>query len=369
MRKPTNIQINLTERCNLRCKNCKIWCLTKKKELSYKEWIDIIIDLKQWLGPYTLDISGGEPFLRKDLIDIIRFCHKNEIQTVVCTNATLLTPEIIKILSGLETLNLSISLDGSTPQTHDYMRGVEGTYKRTIDALQQLKNLKRRCSINIATILTGYNCNEILDIVKFVQDKKLADGIVFQALEQTFGVGYQKEWFKENTFWPKGEASNKLNNVIDELIKIKKKDRKIIYNSVEQLQKFKKYFINPNEKISGHCMSGQNNFLINPQGEILLCWNMAAIGNFLSKPKQIWVSKNAKNQRALIYKCQRTCKLLNCNFEVPKINFREPYHIKEQILCDIDRRIGLLGIFLKKHSPGLYLKIKKIKEIKNKNEK
>jgi MoaA/NifB/PqqE/SkfB family radical SAM enzyme len=288
----------------------------KKEELSQKEWIRIFTTLKEWLGPYRLTISGGEPFLRKDLVEIIRFCHENEIQTVVCTNGTLFTPEIITMLSGLSTLILTVSLDGSTPQTHDYLRGVAGTYQKVISALQQFKSPTRRCLIYIATVLMGYNCDEILDIVKLSHERKLADGVIFQTLDQTFGLPYDKAWFHRNSFWPKGDVRDRLIDVIGQLIDLKG-EGVMIYNSIEQLRRFQEYFTDPTGETRGLCASFDSSFFVNHWGEVLFCWKMNSVAHFSEGPAQIWDSTSAQKKREDIRRCQRTCRLLNCNFKQP----------------------------------------------------
>jgi MoaA/NifB/PqqE/SkfB family radical SAM enzyme len=318
MHKPANIFINITDRCNLRCRQCNLWNLSRndeRKDLSCQEWINIIKSLKGWLGSYTLQITGGEPFLRKDLVDIIRFCYENGIQTIVGTNATLLTPEDVIALSNFNTLNLNISLDGSTARTHDYLRGVDGSYQKVIYVLRQFKNITKQCRVNVATILMDYNRDEILEIAKLVYKQNLANGIIFQALVQPFGSQYDKNWFKENIFWPKGDAVRKLKAVISELTDLKQCGVPI-YNSFEQLRKFHDYFTNPTADIKGHCLSGERNLIIDPRGNVSLCWMMDPIAYFYGKPEQIWDSADAEKQRVLIHKCNRACKLLNCNLRM-----------------------------------------------------
>ena len=386
MHKPTEIRINFTHRCNLRCKHCNLWtpafAASQGKELSYNEWIRVIIDLKEWLGPYTLNISGGEPFMREDLPDILHFCHGHEIRTVVSTNATLLDPETIRLLSGLRTLTLIISLDGSNPPTHDYLRGITGTFQKVMDVLRQFKNPSRQCSIGIATVLMGYNCDEILEILRLGHERKLADWILFQALSPNFGIPYEKGWFDKSGLWPKGGVRDRLINIISELIALKGQGVQIS-NPVEQLRGFQRYFINPAEDIPGRYTNCKNNFIINPRSEVLLCFNMAPVDNFSKEPGQIWCSANAKKRRAQIRRCRNSaCKLLNCNFKTVTGERSLWERIGERImweplwdplwksLCErSDRLIGLAGIFIKRHNPNLYVKLKKIIHKKNSSQK
>lgn len=341
MHKPTNVYIGITTRCNMRCRHCRIWARpwhpsyqplfmkiynrlermmppgllrkSQRKELSQKEWMDILIDLKHWLGPYNVSFSGGEPFMREDMVDIIYFCHENGIRPIVNTNATLLTPQIISALSGLQSLTLNISLDGITPRMHDYLRGVPCTYQKVMEALRRFADPARQCSIGILTVLMGYNCDEILNIVKFFREERLADSISFQALDNASGLLYDNAWFHKNDLWPKDETRDKLIGIIEELISLKKNGVNI-WNPVDQLRKMQKYFINPNEDVSDKCASAKNNFILNPWGEVALCWSMRPIAPYCRKPEVIWESDVAEKMRKILAGCRRTCKLLNCNF-------------------------------------------------------
>ena len=314
MNKPSAVQIGITEQCNLRCFHCDIWKSAQGKELGYEEWINILTVLKNWLGPYRLDISGGEPFLRKDLIDIIYFCHENGIKSVVTTNATLLTEEKIERLLGLDTLTLNISLDGFFAQTHDYLRGVPGTHKKVMDVLRKFKRADRKCFITIATILMGYNCDEILDLVGLSHEQKLADGINFQALDHNFRGTYLEDWFKKSELWPQGKKLENLIEVIKQLAELKNRGV-VIYNAHEQLLRFLEYFVHLSTHAFASCASGQKSIIFNPEGEVLLCWNKDAVGRAgKDSPEKIWNSLLSEKRRGEIAKCRRTCRILNCNY-------------------------------------------------------
>jgi MoaA/NifB/PqqE/SkfB family radical SAM enzyme len=72
--KPSNVLFNITFRCNLKCKHCDIWKDKSGKELSTEEIKEIIDKLKNWLEYFRLHFSGGEPLVRKDIFEIIKYC-------------------------------------------------------------------------------------------------------------------------------------------------------------------------------------------------------------------------------------------------------------------------------------------------------
>ena len=314
IQKPCSVQMAITYRCNLRCTHCDIWKSEKKEELKTNQWLKIIGSLRKWLGPFRLDISGGEPFLRRDMLDIIDFCDKNQVKTVVTTNATLLNLELISTLSHIKSLTLNISIDGINPSTHDYLRNSEGVHQKAMEALLEFKKNNKECYITMATILMGYNIEEVMPLIKRLIVDRLADDINFQALDHNFHAPYRSAWFKENELWPSEDKKESFISIIDGIIRIKKAGTPIC-NSLEQLIAMRNYFNSPDQILKTECNTGDVNFIINPNGDVHLCWNMPPIGNILSlNPEKIWQSVLTQKRRKQISKCTRTCRILNCNF-------------------------------------------------------
>lgn len=310
--KPTSVHLSITNKCSLKCRQCDIWKNYQTKEMSTEEVKKIISDLKDWLGPFTLNIAGGEPFTRRDLFDLIEYATKKEVEVNITTNGHLINKKVANQIleSGLK--NLNISLDGITPRTHDYIRNKKGCFKKVIKAINYLNQPDRKLCLVIATVFMGYNIKEIIPLVDWVEENRL-DGIIFQPLYNNFGRSYDPYWYKQNEFWP--EDINELKKIIDVLIKRKKRKSKII-NPIKQLKLFKEYFKNPNNHTTLKCTVGMKNYAINEKGETLLCFWLNPIGKALKQnPKKIWLSEQAKNRRLQIKNCKKNCKLLNCHFD------------------------------------------------------
>ena len=110
--KPRNIQIEVTNRCNLRCYMCFINTLKRDEfgELSFDKYKRIVKNFNHW---YTVKLSGiGEPFLNKELLKIISYEKKRRNRVLVYSNGLLINEEKAKglIQSGLD--SLFISIDG-----------------------------------------------------------------------------------------------------------------------------------------------------------------------------------------------------------------------------------------------------------------
>lgn len=310
--KPMSIHLSITNKCSLKCRQCDIWKNQQTRGMSTDEIKKIILGLKNWLGPFTLNIAGGEPFTRKDIFEIINYSTKNGVEVSITTNGHLINRKIAdKILkSGLK--NLNISLDGINPKTHDYIRNKKSCFKQVIKALKYLNRPDRKICLVIATVFMGYNLKEIIPLVDFVEKNNL-NGIIFQPLYNNFGRDYDINWYKKSEFWP--EDTKEVKKVISTLIERKKGKSKII-NPVKQLRMFKEYFENPNKHTELECGVGIKNYAINEEGDALLCFWLNPIGDALKqKPERIWLSEEAKKRRLQIKNCRKNCKLLNCHFD------------------------------------------------------
>lgn len=142
---PSIAQWDVNDDCNLNCKHCRVSQKnTKEPALSLKEAKELLAQL-YYCGITKLNLSGGEPFLRKDFFDILDYTKKFD-DIVITTNCTLLNEVKCQKLSNYSNVRLSISLDGME-QLHDEFRGKQGTFKKVIDTLPLLKKYNIKFSI------------------------------------------------------------------------------------------------------------------------------------------------------------------------------------------------------------------------------
>lgn len=168
----------VTSGCNLRCQNCFNWRgLNKKDDLSIEE-IEKISKSMPSFG--FLLLSGGEPFLRDDLPQIIGYFRRNNgIRGVgIPTNGTFterierLTAEILQIDSELQ-VYVYFSLDGLA-EFHDESRGVPNSFNKSVESLDRLTRLKAESSnlsVSVNTVVSAYNLDEIPRLIDFLEKK------------------------------------------------------------------------------------------------------------------------------------------------------------------------------------------------------
>jgi MoaA/NifB/PqqE/SkfB family radical SAM enzyme len=169
---PFSLVVSVSYRCNSRCKTCGVW-RRESDELSLEEWRQVFVHLGR--APFYLTFTGGEPFLRPDLPDLIiaaaELCRPAVI--TIPTNGLLTR----RILDGVERIcaaapksqvGLNLSLDGVGDE-HDAIRGVPGNWQRAMEAWQGLKALQPRhpnLVLSVHTVVSRFNAERIPDIVE-----------------------------------------------------------------------------------------------------------------------------------------------------------------------------------------------------------
>jgi len=152
--------------CNLRCKHCYSVAGNKlNDELSLQEIKRVIDELKQ-LGAIRIFFTGGEPFMRPDILDILNYTDKNGFAMYISTNGTLIDLQTINRLKLLKHLRtFQVSIDGLR-KTHDSIRGVKRTFDKAINTIEIAKRKLKNTSITIISTLMQENANEMDKLLK-----------------------------------------------------------------------------------------------------------------------------------------------------------------------------------------------------------
>jgi radical SAM protein with 4Fe4S-binding SPASM domain len=142
--RPFEINLELTHRCNLRCRMCGVWGKTNENrlpELTGAEYTKLFAQMKA-LGVRLVTLAGGEPFIRSDIFDIIAAAKGHGLACNLFTNGTLLDRTKIRNLCACRVDKVIFSIDGIGP-IHDAIRGVPGSFDRTWEALSALEAERR----------------------------------------------------------------------------------------------------------------------------------------------------------------------------------------------------------------------------------
>lgn len=246
--------------CNARCTTCLHW--QRKKDpsvLSTDEGMDLIRQLAR-AGVLSLCFTGGEPFLRKDLMELIGFAKRRGLYTSVVTNGLLVTERRAKELvdAGLDAV--FISLDAADPELNDELRGMRGYFDLALSAIDNLKSMRRNAGpkIFIKVTVTTRNIGQLVPLAQ-LSSEKCIDGLSFQLaqiLEKTDFV------FDEALLIKEGDYSR----LVDQIDVILNKYRRLLYGSVEYYQALRNFLQNGNSFDHLRCVSGFSYVFIDAWG-------------------------------------------------------------------------------------------------------
>ncbi len=321
--KPTYVTFDITDRCNLLCLTCDKWRSTDaSREMSAAEWKIAIDKLKAWLNSFAVTFSGGEPFLRPDLLELVDYAFSLGIRSGIVSNGTLITEERARDILHSKVNWISFTLNGYHRKTHDHLRGVQGSYEKTMKSIALLNVTQRGFGLTISSVFSGTNYCEAVDLIKWVKDSGL-DGITFQCINEIASFHpYSKvkesvsisnpNWKESSDLWFK--EKERAIETLNDIIAMKKADFPVD-NSYVQLEAIKRYINDPKSAQSITCLVGETNFSVDPYGDVRLCFNMLPIGNIkTADPENLWNSQLADETRKNIVACCQECRLLNCNF-------------------------------------------------------
>lgn len=325
---PSYLIFFVTARCNSKCRLCFYWKeiekAKSKKELTIEEIEKITLKFKTL--PY-LSLGGGEPFLRDDVDTICCLFYKNCNTSFINipTNAILtlrIKDKVESILSKCPKakLNIDLSLDG-VGKIHDKIRGVQGNFERVIDTYRELNKLRKRfknLSINILTVLSKYNQNNIIELIDYVrknlnvEDHRLGLARIDSREEDAKNVSIQK--YRE---------------YVDYLNKTKKKKKGLtsrILRGVYETSADIAYRTRKSNKMLFRCIAGKKLIIMSEEGNIYPCELLdKKIGNIRDYEYDIGkllTSENSKRVRRFIKEkkcfCTWECGIMNSLFFNPK---------------------------------------------------
>jgi len=162
---------NVTRRCNLKCVHCYSHSEDRvyRGELSSDEGCRLIDDLARFGSPVVL-FSGGEPLIRRDILDLIRYATEKNLRAVVSTNGTLITKSVARKLQEIGLSYVGISLDG-LEQVHDAFRGVRGAFSRAMEAIDNCREVGLKVGLRFT--INRRNFADIPGVFDLVQERRI----------------------------------------------------------------------------------------------------------------------------------------------------------------------------------------------------
>ena len=268
---PATANLAVTHKCQCKCVHCSAdpFVDPSREELSAEDIMTVVSGALA-LGSSLVIYTGGEPLVREDLFDLIKFVDKDKAIVMIFTNGWLLNDRNVGRLAeaGLATLNISI--DDADPGIHDRLRGIKGLYERAFRGAKLARD---------AGILTG--------ISTYATSENIANG----RLERLIQIG-QEEGFHEVTIFdciPSGRFLKEAERILraEEKKKVATLARK--YHGMDRpMGVVAQSIINSPEGVG--CFGAHSQFYMTAYGDINPCdFNPISFGNVRTMPIQaIW---------------------------------------------------------------------------------
>jgi radical SAM protein with 4Fe4S-binding SPASM domain len=161
---PIKAMFELTYRCNLKCRHCYVVPSAAdegRKELETKQVFEIL-DQLTGAGCLNAGFTGGEPFLRNDIFEILGYAQHKGLNVMVLTNGSLITPKKADRLKGLGVNKIDISFHTTNQDTFDWFTKTAGTYKKVLRSVGLLR--KRGIEVFLKTTAMTINKNDLVKI-------------------------------------------------------------------------------------------------------------------------------------------------------------------------------------------------------------
>lgn len=200
---PEMLILSLTECCNLKCITCNI-----KKEITGENLnIDIkkifdILHQSQEMKIKTVVLSGGEPFLVKEIFEIVEYV-KNLKMTVCVTTNGFYNDQLINKIAGSQIGHLHFSLDG-LGRHHDEIRG-KGSYDRLLRSVSLIRQLNPGQSIGFGTVVCSKNCDDLFEMTKIADNLKVNSMNFIPFLANNIDPQHSKKGRQYHQLWPQGQ--------------------------------------------------------------------------------------------------------------------------------------------------------------------
>lgn len=309
---PTDVSIITTYRCQMRCKMCDIWQnpTDARKEITPAE-LELLPDFK------FANITGGEPFLRQDIEDIVAVMMRKAERVVISTSGWH-KDRIIALAKKFPTIGIRVSIEGLS-QSNDDLRGRPGGFDRGLGLLLELKRMGLT-DIGFGQTVSNKNSHDLLPLYE---------------LSKNLGMEFATASFHNSYYFHKGD--NFVTNKDEVVANFEKLIERLLQENTPKSW-FRAFFnlglINyvQGGKRMLPCEAGSVNFFIDPYGEVYPCngleeryWKKS-MGNIRDGRSfaEIWNSAEAQEVRTCVRSCAKNCWMVGTAAPVMKKYIKHP---------------------------------------------
>jgi len=328
---PVSITVSTTNQCNSRCKTCNIWKVysdnpqLRDKELTIKEYESIFENIGNSVAWFT--ISGGEPYLRPDLVDICKYLYEycTPKILIIPTNGLLVhfvkskTSRILNLCKKTSVI-VNLSLDG-VGSVHDEIRGVPKNFEKAMDTYRHLLMLKEEydnLEIGVHSVVSKFNIDRLLDVYDYVKGKLDPDSYICEIAEN-----------RSELFNVKDDIAPDVSSYESTIKKLRQKIKKDYLKKSgfpRLIQAFRLEYYNlaieelKQKKQVIPCYAGFASCQISAYGDLWPCCILAydaSFGNLREVDynfKGVWLSERAERFRKMIKTGHCYCPMANVHY-------------------------------------------------------
>jgi MoaA/NifB/PqqE/SkfB family radical SAM enzyme len=290
---PRVLVFAVTYLCNSRCMMCNIWKKGNVSELTAEQYHKLFGN-RLFRCIEHVNLTGGEPTLRKDLSQIVADLHQQMPRLrkiTIPTNglaarSVRVLEEIVSFCNAVGlTVTIRVSLDGMG-RIHDRIRNVKDAYQKTVESIDAFISMKQHYVFNLGinTVVSRENINGLLDIKNFAEEKELDISFVLPCFTETFfeNISLENEISMKNE-----QKAIFIRFLEDEIGKIPLLDSNRVYYD----QIIKK--LRDNAQRIMPCPFTEQGIMVDAAGDIYYCQNSKRLGNALEiSASQIYLDKN-----------------------------------------------------------------------------
>jgi MoaA/NifB/PqqE/SkfB family radical SAM enzyme len=287
----------LTERCNARCVHCDIWKNRGKEDRpTLAQWKAVLDDLRRWLGPVHVVITGGEALLVPFAPELVAHGSSRGLLIEHLTHGYWLDQARIERLALARPWRVTLSLDG-LGDTHDHIRGRPHFFEAAASSLATLLRVRRQSGwparIRLKNVLMEHNLDDACAVARFARAHAVE--VFYQPIEQNYNAPEDERWFEDSPNWPRNP--DRAVATVEQLAALKRQGYPIA-NSFEQLAVMVPYFQDPQalrvvtQNHQAHDLpvcSALTTLQIQANGDVKACWKTEPVGSIKTASiRTIW---------------------------------------------------------------------------------
>lgn len=285
---PVLAHLSITNKCNMACAYCSVRKIHHKNnaELDTEQWKEIISKLSKW-GVFQIGFTGGEPTLRKDLPELVKFTKSKGCVCNLTTNGWFLNEKLVDELVEAGITQCQISMDSHIKKTHETLRG-KGSYFRVVKSIKLLQ--KKGVTVGIDCVVSKNNLSSLPKFIKWTAKNKIPYLTVIKLKKGDLSLRDYKK------LAPDYKEYSKLIRKICSRKENKNPNITLDCGSVSNLQQVASKNKFTNIPVAG-CPLGHHLICSAPNGDMYPCAALLdenfKIGNFLrDNPETVWKEHN-----------------------------------------------------------------------------